>query len=624
MKYSITIVLLLVAQLMGAQHKVEQKKHDKLSTSTAAKINRFVGEKFDVSYSNRILAQDVHRLVHPFTVREENHCWQSEFWGKWFTSAVLAYQYNPTPELANKLKMAVDELIETQTPDGYIGNYSPENRLKAWDIWGRKYCMLGLIAYYDITKSADALKAAAKQADCLIKELNDNDAMIVQMGNHRGMAASSILEPICQLYVRTGNKHYLDFAEEIVRQWETPQGPQLISKATAPVGQRFPKPDKDKWYGWDQGHKAYEMMSCYEGLLELYRITGKENYKKAAEDTWQSIVDTELNIVGSGSAMEAWFSGAEKQTSPIAHYQETCVTVTWLKFNQQLLRLTGDAKYADAIEQTFYNALLGSMKPDGSDWAKYTPLYGQRLEGSEQCNMGLNCCNASGPRGLFTLPLTAVMNADKGLYVNFYMDGTYKLNTPSNKLVTLQQTTDYPVSGVVDIALLDLPKAEKMEIALRIPAWSENTIVKVNGDPVNNVSPGEYISLHRTWKKGDQISIEFEMKGKIHTLNSNPTYAAITRGPIVLARDERLKGPDMGAILEPVAKEHQHIELTMKDNEHNDIWMTFGASFIPESYAEYGAKPVESDLCDYASAGNTMSAYPFFKVWLPQLFDPRE
>src|SRR5690554_4253876 len=350
-----------------AQDIAEPKISDQLMPATSGDIQGFVGEKFDASYRNRILAQDVQRLVEPFTTKDEHHCWQGEFWGKWFTSAVLAYRYNPTPELEEKLKHAVYALMETQTPEGYIGNYAPERRLQAWDIWGRKYCLLGLIAYYDISNDRKVLDAAKKQADFLIGELEEKNASIVKMGNHRGMAASSVLESMCQLYARTGNRKYLDFAEEIVRQWETADGPQLISKASTPVGQRFPKPDSPNWYGWDQGQKAYEMMSCYEGLLELYRLTGNESYREAAEQTWQSIQDTEINIAGSGSAMEAWFSGKELQTAPIAHYQETCVTVTWLKFNQQMLRLTGEAKYADEIERTFYNALLGSMRPDGAD-----------------------------------------------------------------------------------------------------------------------------------------------------------------------------------------------------------------------------------------------------------------
>ncbi len=513
--------------------------------------------------------------------------------------------------------------MATQTPDGYIGNYAPESRLKAWDIWGRKYCMLGLLAYYDLTQDKKALQAAAKEADCLIRELREKQLPIVKQGNHRGMAASSVLEPVCLLYARTGNKEYLEFAEEIVRQWETPDGPQLISKAAVPVGGRFPKPDANHWYGWEQGQKAYEMMSCYEGLLELYRLTGKENYRKAAEQTWQSVMDTEINIAGSGAAMEAWFSGKDKQTVPVAHYQETCVTVTWLKFNRQLLWLTGEAKYADAMEQTFYNALLGSMRPDGADWAKYTPLMGQRLKGSEQCGMGLNCCNASGPRGLFTIPLTAVMNSRQGLYVNFYLDGSYGLKTPSGKPVTLHQKTDYPVSGHIDIEL-ELQKEEKMNIALRIPVWSEKAVLTVNGVPVEKGMPGEYLTLDRVWKDNDKISIDFDMTGKIHTMQNNPDFKAITRGPVVLTREERLQGPALEAVLAPVEKEGGYIDLVARKPSVPGFWMVFSAAFVPESYTEYGAGPVEVELCDYASAGNASTGYPFFKVWLPQLYDPKK
>jgi DUF1680 family protein len=516
MKIKTVIIITTLALTFSASNA-----QDKLSVSFDVILNGFVGDKMKASYENRILAQDAERLIEPFTVRDEHSCWQGEFWGKWFTSAVLAYRYIPTPELADKLKQAAYGLMETQTNDGYIGNYAPESRLKAWDIWGRKYCMLGLIAYYDITNDEKALESAAKEADFLIKELNDKNSKIVLMGNHRGMAASSVLEPICQLYVRTGNKKYLQFAEEIVSQWETDEGPQLISKADIPVSQRFPKP-VDNWYGWEQGQKAYEMMSCYEGLLELFRITGKEEYKEAVEKTWQSIIDSEINIAGSGSAMEAWFSGREKQTIPIAHYQETCVTATWIKFNQQLLRLTGEAKYADEIERTFYNALLGAMKPDGSDWAKYTPLSGQRLEGSEQCGMGLNCCNASGPRGLFTIPQTAVMQSEDGAYINFYIDGTYHLISPENQEFAIMQNTDYPVSGKIDLNLV-LEKDENMEIALRVPFWSTNYKILINGNTeyeASNVLPGNYTKLKRKWKNNDKITIEFEMQGKIHRSES--------------------------------------------------------------------------------------------------------
>ena len=623
MKYTLILIFLLQVAFtvnLPGQIIVEPAQNDALFPAQSALIGGFIGGKLDASYQNRIMAQDVDRLIAPFRNRIETSCWQSEFWGKWFTSAVLAYRYRPEPQLKKVLDQAVDGLIATQTPDGYIGNYADDKHLAAWDIWGCKYCMLGLLAYYDLTKEQKALNAAAKEADFLMTELKNRNALIVKMGNHRGMAASSVLEPICLLYGRTGDQKYLAFAEEIVRQWETPDGPQLISKANIDVSKRFLKP-KDEWYGWEQGQKAYEMMSCYEGLLELYRLTGKEEYKRAVEKTWENIRDTEINIVGSGSAKECWFGGKDLQTISILHYQETCVTVTWIKLSQQLLRLTGEVKYAEAIETSYYNGLLGAMKPDGSDWAKYTPLSGQRMEGDEQCGMGLNCCVASGPRGLFTFPLTAVMAGMGGLQVNFFAEGTYNLQTPGNQKIGIVQKTDYPATGIVELKV-QLAKPEDMAIRIRIPAWSKQTTLTLNGEPIKGTTAGQYAIIQRKWNNGDIVGLELDMRGRVIKLGKQPENIAIVRGPIVLARDLRLPGPVMEAMVSPVTDRDGYISLELIGQNQQNLWMQFKATFKPESYKEGGSQSVSLILCDYASAGNTTDERSRFRVWFSQLLDP--
>ena len=616
--FILLVVILMYAANIVAQTIVSPKSSDQLYPANSAVIKGFVGDKLDASYQNRILAQDVNRLIAPFENRTEDRCWQSEFWGKWFTSAVLAYRYRPEPQLKKVLDNAVDKLIATQTPDGYIGNYADNKHLEQWDIWGRKYCMLGLLAYYDLTKEKKALNAASKVADHLMKELKERNVLIVKMGNHRGMAASSVLEPICQLYSRTGDKRYLDFAEEIVRQWETPDGPQLISKANINVAKRFPKPQN--WFDWEQGQKAYEMMSCYEGLLELYRLTGRNEYKVAVEKTWQNIFDTEINIVGSGSGIECWFGGKQLQTMHIGHYQETCVTATWIKLSQQLLRLTGEAKYADAIEQTWYNALLGSMYPDGSDWVKYTPLAGKRLQGGEQCEMGLNCCVASGPRGLFTLPLTSVMSDHKGIDVNFFVNGNYFLQTPNGKKLEVVQQTDYPVSGSIKIKLVGASE-EQLRVRVRIPKWSKNTVMTVNNEPVDKIVSGEYAEIIRTWKSGDMINLELDMRGRVVSIGSLPENMAIVRGPIVLARDARLGSPNVDESITPMVDKDGFVDLKPTGLNQNGIWMKYSMPFMLESHKEEANKPLEITLCDYSSAGNTIDELSWFRVWLPQSLD---
>ncbi|MEO5593718.1 MAG: beta-L-arabinofuranosidase domain-containing protein [Chitinophagaceae bacterium] len=609
-------------QFARAQQPVVPVVKDRLQQLASPELSGFIGRKLDAAYKNRILAQDADNLIKPFLNRTESSCWQSEFWGKWFTSALLAYRYKPTEQLKNVLDKSVTDLIATQAADGYIGNYAPGKHLQQWDIWGRKYCMLGLIGYYDLMQNRKALDAAGKIADHLIKELSDNKVPIVKLGNHRGMAASSVLEPITLLYTRTGNKRYLDFAEEIVREWETDDGPQLLSKSVTAVGKRFPKP-VHSWYGWEQGQKAYEMMSCYEGLLELYRITGKEKYKEAVVNTWESIKSTELNIAGSGSAMECWFGGKDYQTLAVNHYQETCVTATWIKLSQQLLRLTGEAKYADAVEQTYYNALLGAMYTDGSDWAKYTPLSGERLKGEEQCHMGINCCEASGPRGLFTLPLTAVMKAEDGVNVNFFTAGKFTAKTPGNQTLIIEQSTSYPVSGTV-IITVRLPKAEKFTLRVRNPYWSQQSSINVNNEVVPIAGSGNFIPISRNWKDGDTIAVSLDMRGHLFKSGVSNEYFAITRGPLVLARDMRLGLPDTDEPLTPILTKDGFIDLQPVEEATANYWFSAKASFITESHAEGGPRSIQVVLCDYASAGSTFDPSSRFRVWIPQLIDSQK
>ena len=624
MKKFISLFCLLLQILIGqsfGQKPVKPVVDDFLVPASSAVIGGYAGGKLDASYQNRILAQDANRLVEPFRNRTEDRCWQSEFWGKWFTSAVLAYKYRPEPKLKAILDQAVSGLLSTQTADGYIGNYADNKHLDQWDIWGRKYCMLGLLAYYDLTNDKKTILAVRKLADHLMKELSDTKSLIVKKGNHHGMAASSVLEPICQLYSRTGDQRYLDFASEIVRQWETPDGPQLISKSGISVSQRFPKPKN--WFGPEQGQKAYEMMSCYEGLLELYRLTGKPEYLKAVEATWQNIYDEDINITGSGSSVECWFGGKHLQTMHIDHYQETCVTATWIKLSQQLLRLTGESKYADAVEQTWYNALLGSMFKDGADWAKYSPLAGKRLQGSEQCGMGLNCCNASGPRGLFTFPLTAVMATKDGISINFFAEGSYKLQLPGGASVEVVQQTDYPVSGNITVKVL-LTKEQQLKVRIRIPEWSKQNQLLVNGEPIANVTPGSYAEVSRIWKSGDAISLTADMRGRIVRIGERPENIAIVRGPIVLCRDARLGTPHVDETLLPVLDKEGTIKLEPVAVNQDGIWMKYKGSFILESHQEGGGKPQDITFCDFASAGNTLDEQSWFRVWLPQSYDPRK
>ena len=153
--------------------QVHNSVDDKLMLypASSVKVEGYLGDKMNLCIEKRIKAQNVDHLVEPFRHKDETRLWQSEFWGKWILSAIGAYDYNHDPELLTTINNAVIGLLATQMPNGYIGNYSDEASLQQWDIWGRKYTLLGLLAYYDLTGNKNALNASKRLADHLLTQV---------------------------------------------------------------------------------------------------------------------------------------------------------------------------------------------------------------------------------------------------------------------------------------------------------------------------------------------------------------------------------------------------------------------------------------------------------------------
>ncbi len=607
--------LMLISVLAGINQKcIGRSFGDSLNYISLDKIDigGHLGNKIDWCIQNRIVEQSVDELIEPFNYKNETRWWQTEFWGKWITSAISAYQYQPTVALKEKIDLAVKKLLQTQMPDGYIGNYADAAHLQQWDIWGRKYVLLGLLSYFDLTKDKNTLQAARKLADHLMTEIGPLKKNIVETGNFRGMPSSSILEPMVLLYNRTGDRKYLDFATYIVDQWETPRGPQLISKALndIPVAQRFPMPKS--WWSWDNGSKAYEMMSCYEGLLELYRVTKEPSYLKAVENSVKNILLTEINIAGSGSSFECWYHGAARQTLPTYHTMETCVTVTWMKLCLSLLQTTGDPLYADAIEQSAYNALLSSITPDASSFSKYSPMEGIRSLGEDQCGMNINCCTANGPRGMMLIPKFAVQSSSDGVYINLFANLHSRVSVNDRVDVQIEQSTNYPVTASTEIKIIPDTEAS-FTVYIRIPSWSKLTTVKVNEIIVEQVIPGQYLPITRKWRRGDHIVVNFDMRGR---LADSEFHAAVLRGPIVLARDSRFHDgyvDEVGLVM----NQDGFVDLLPVPTQPEGMWMSYSTKMRKGTNLEINDGDETILLCDYSSAGNTWTADSRYKVWLP-------
>ena len=611
-----------------------------------------VADRMEKMIRNHVTATDPCYLSHPFHSRTETAYFHSEFWGKYMHAAPYFWKYTGCEKLKANIERGVRDMISTQTPDGYLGYYGEEKRLEhqTWDVWGCKYTMMGLITWYDVSGDKAALDAAAKLCDYLIAWFDPKagHTPLHATGWVSGLASCSILEPVVWLYERTKEPRFLEFAKYVLAESaaDNPDGdpkmrhsgPELLASGAkgVPVAGRSPY----NGAGRHNRRKAYEMMSCYQGYLDYYEATGDEKVFRAALNSANDIITNEVNLAGSGAVREYWYYGQRKQHLSYMKNQETCVTTTWMRLLEKLLALTGDPKYADEIERSFYNAFLGALNRDGSFFATYTPLGGYRCGGQNHCFMFTNCCNANGPRG-FLVFLEALLRAkEDAAIVNFYNAANASIVLPANKLkVLLDMYTLYPKEG--NVKIWNRTKGEnEFSLMLRIPAWSEKTVVKVNGKAiVGKPVAGTYFDLRRTWKEGDCVDIDFDMTVRPHLLDH---AIAFTSGPVLLARDNRFNDGDVGEVvrydvinanhntpwLEGTEQATPPLKYGFKTERTLDpaMWMVWSCDLPIGSHWENpdGRRFTTVRFCDYASAGNAWSPLNYYRTWLPVEYMPWE
>jgi DUF1680 family protein len=190
----------------------------------------------------------------------------------------------------------------------------------------------------------------------------------------------------------------------------------------------------------------------------------------------------------------------------------------------------------------------------------------------------------------------------------------------------LKQETDYPWDGYIKISIQQTPD-KKYSIFLRIPGWSSNASIKINGKEEMSMNKVKYYELNRKWNKGDVIEISFPMEVKL--MESNPlveetrNQVAVMRGPVVYC----LESPDM-----PNKMNVFDIGLTLSNNfkpvkktiNHQEIVFLEGSAIATNTsrwenklyrqiYPEGGA--IQIDLIPYFAWNNRGPSE--MTVWMP-------
>jgi len=562
------------------------------------RLGGWLGERVLVNATNRLMTVDLEPLLAGFRHKPGSHPWIGEHIGKWLHAATLAWAYTGDPALRKRMDYAVSELIKAQEPDGYLGTYVPEKRFGLypgadWDVWSQKYCLVGLLTYYRCTGNQAALEACRKTGDLLVRTFGPGKKSILSAGTHVGMAATAVLRQMVLLYRYTGDEHYLDFARYIVKSWDEPGGPKIIQALL-----------KEKQVNKVADAKAYEMLCNLVGLCELARATGDRELLQPALLAWQDIVKNRLYITGSASQWETFHDDDYLPNQYSTHPCETCVSVTWVQFNLQLLRLTGEAKYADEIEKTLYNHLAAAQNPRGDDWCYYTPLQGRKAYDS-----GITCCHSSGPRGMALAPQTAYLkdrvdDADTLLISTFETSAvTTELDSQS---VTVKQQSKFPLRGE-SVLTVKSSRPARFALRLRVPPWAAPMSVKLNGRRFDaELHDGWAVIPARQWSEGDSVALNYALTSRLDLgTHGNAGKAALTYGPFVLAYDQARNPGSPKAIA-----------VGFKDDtvQAADSYEPGGYLMFSTALRTFLGGLVPAKLVPFADAGRDGGV---FRIWLP-------
>jgi DUF1680 family protein len=562
--------------------------------ASRVRMDGWLGERIKVNAEQRLLNVDLEPLLAGFRRKPGSHPWIGEHIGKWMHAATLAWANTGNPKLKARLDYAAGELVATQEADGYLGTYLPEMRFTlsesaGWDVWSHKYAMLGLLSYYQYTGNRPSLLASRKAADLLIRTFPAKRS-ILQAGYHSGMAATSVLEPIILLHRLTGQPRYLDFAHYIVGAWQEPGGPDIVRKLLTEgrverVGNA----------------KAYEMLSNIVGICELARVTGDASLVKASIAAWEDIVATQLVITGATSDGEFFQPDGNLAAEHMPQLGETCVTTTWIQVNQALFQLTGEARFGNELERTYYNALTAAQHPDGNDWCYFTPMNGRK-----KYDKDITCCHSSGPRAIALSPLSAyltgVEDGQDMILVSTLETSNASLQV-AGQTVRIEQVSGFPASGTSRLRLR-LARPASFGLKVRVPAWAAPLSIEgaTAQDGWARIAP-------LRWKDGDEIAISFTLASALTTgRGTQDGRQMINWGPFILAYETNANGhlppPDLVHYTGPATPASR------------DRFLRFEApisSGQPPHHHDHLAADKPAKLVTYADAGADGS---YFRLWL--------
>ena len=470
---------------------------------------------------------------------------------KWLEAVAYGLAHQPDAELQQMADEAIGLIAAAQQPDGYLNSYftvvEPQNRWSDLDHGHELYCaghfFQAAIAFSRALGDTRLLAIATRLADHIDS--------IFGPGKREG--APGHPEPemaLVELYRETGEKRYLELSRFFIGQRGKNQMRGLGWYGPEYHQDRVPIRDASVI----EGH-AVRALYLMSGVTDLYLETGEQALFDALMRLWHDMTSGKLHITGgAGARYEGESFGDPYELPNDQCYCETCAAIASIMWNWRLLLATGEARFADLMEQTLYNGFLSGPALDGTHFFYINPLLSRGGYARAEW-YSVACCPPNIMRTLASIEGYMATTSAEGIQLHLYHAAT--IAHPERDLA-LSIATEYPWEGQVSITVT-ATDSDPWALGLRIPIWCQSASLRVNGEPVETPAlPGSYTSITRAWQTGDVVTLDLPMPA--HLVEAHPLIdttrgaTALQRGPVLYCLEQVDHDFDiMGAQIDPSA-----------------------------------------------------------------------
>ena len=426
------------------------------------------------------------------------------------------------PALIAEARRWLDEALSSQQPDGYFG---PADNKKNLDLWPNMLMLFCLQSFYEATGDTRVVPFMTKY---FRYELGLSADKLLP-GSWQKLRGGDNLESVYWLYNRTGEKFLLDLGKRLFERTSDWTSPILTA-------------DRDKKLEASSFYHGVNITMGFRQPGVYYQQAKDKKYMEAVERNYRQVMDEYGQQPGG-------IFGADENIRPgygdPRQGAETCSMVEFMYSNESLLKITGDTRYAERCEEIAFNSLPAALTPDlrGLHYLTAPNLISCDSSGEHDFQNGgtllsydpwsYRCCQHNFAFGWpFFAEHLWLATQDNGLAAVLYAPSQVMAKVADGAEVRIDEDTWYPFGDFIDLTVWT-SKPVEFPLYLRIPEWSKNARILVNGEDLKvQAEPSSYIVLKRVWSNGDQVRLELPQNIEVKTWTKLGNAVSVRRGPL--------------------------------------------------------------------------------------------